>query len=382
MKVKKTLFLFLLSCILSIGFISSQAFASDLDNPSDENLIKDTINSYFSTTLESVSNNQSGNYDDIILNSIFKEYVQLNDKYLCDINKGLNRTLTNYDFNIIYNNIEINDKAVIDLNLGNALTYNENSEIYTSTSNTNHIIVLEKYNNKWYVNKDIYDPLEAPNKEEINNEDYNQALLDFLKDSYKEIDIKIEGLTQMKVVGKLDDFKKAPQLKSNSLTASTMAATRYYPASAVDYARRYAKVYNTNFPSYENDCANFVSQCLNYGGVGRNDYFNYVGPTKSWIEVRAQHDYLVNNGFGFSTEYSIGKVGTMSYYSRPGDVINFYNKFYGRYNHTALVTERYLNNGQDDLKFCAHTTDRYDNSLRAVLAQTNLYSELRLISMY
>jgi len=357
-----------------------------LDNPSDENLIKDTINSYFSTTLESVSNNQSENYDDIILNSIFKEYVQLNDKYLCDINKGLNRTLTNYDFNIIYNNIEINDKAVVDLNFEDASTYNENSETYTSTNNINHIIVLEKYNNKWYVNTDIYDPLGIPDKEDINNEDYNQDLLDCLKDSFKEIDIKIEGLTQMKVVEKLDDFEKAPQLKSNSLTASTMAATRYYPASAVDYARRYARNYNPAFPKYKSDCANFVSQCLNYGGVGRNDIFNYfggpAGGTNAWIEVRAQHDYLVNNGFGFSTEYSIGKVGTMSYYSRPGDVLNFYNKLKRRYNHAALITEPYLNNGQDDLKFCAHTEDRYDNNLRAVLAQTNLYSELRLISMY
>ncbi len=377
MRIKKTFFLFLLSCILSVGFISSQAFASDLDKPSDANLIKDTINSYFSTTLESVSNNQSGNYDDIILNSIFKEYVQLNDKYLCDINKGLNRTLTNYDFNIIYNNIEINDKAVIDLNFENALTYNENSEIYTSTSNTNHIIVLEKYNNKWYVNKDIYDPLDAPNKEEINNEDYNQALLDFLKDSFKEIDIKIEGLTQMKVVGKLDDFKKAPQLKSNSLTASTMAATRYYPASAVDYAKRYWENYNPNFRAYENDCANFVSQCLNYGGVGRNDTFNHFGGpggggTYAWIRVEEQHDYLVNNGFAYSREYSLGKVGTMSYYSKPGDVINFYNSFYRRYNHAGLVIERYLNNGQDDLTFSAHTENRNENSLRAVLSQTNL----------
>ncbi|MDI6816306.1 MAG: amidase domain-containing protein [Actinomycetota bacterium] len=64
---------------------------------------------------------------------------------------------------------------------------------------------------------------------------------------------------------------------------------------AVNYADSYALNPNPNWPNYYNDggdCTNFVSQCLNYGGIGMDT--NYTDPNKYWYMVKNIHNAWIS----------------------------------------------------------------------------------------
>ena len=77
-------------------------------------------------------------------------------------------------------------------------------------------------------------------------------------------------------------------------------AAGYNADSAVAYAKKHAFNYNPNFASYaDNDCANFVSQCLEAGGIKRNDTW-YPG-SLAWNRC----DYMISyfSSLGYEVKY-------------------------------------------------------------------------------
>ena len=48
-------------------------------------------------------------------------------------------------------------------------------------------------------------------------------------------------------------------------------SNKYNRNNAIKYAEKWSDDYNMQFPKFQNgDCANFVSQCLHYGGLNMN----------------------------------------------------------------------------------------------------------------
>jgi hypothetical protein len=63
-------------------------------------------------------------------------------------------------------------------------------------------------------------------------------------------------------------------------------AHAYSPSNAVTYAERWATSNNSNYPTYSEDCTNFVSQALHAGGygfVGSPGAYNTNDDTQWWV---------------------------------------------------------------------------------------------------
>ncbi|NLW16397.1 MAG: hypothetical protein GX033_01865 [Firmicutes bacterium] len=107
----------------------------------------------------------------------------------------------------------------------------------------------------------------------------------------------------------------------------------YDRIAARDYARRYTSnvpftavykydcganlnVYrdqtkwNSNYPKYcHSDCANFVSQCLEAGGLPRDATW---APGKSaWISVSAMETYMLNKGYWKESDFQTAVAGAV-----------------------------------------------------------------------
>ena len=64
-----------------------------------------------------------------------------------------------------------------------------------------------------------------------------------------------------------------------------MKVSGYSGSQAASYAKQYADSYNSAYPHYSADCANFVSQCVYWGGLSMNGSSVNVGihdSTTNW----------------------------------------------------------------------------------------------------
>ncbi len=109
--------------------------------------------------------------------------------------------------------------------------------------------------------------------------------------------------------------------QSSNQQTSINAISSYNPASGVAYANTWWNSYNTaQYYTASNDCANFVSQCLHYGGVPLDGTWS-IG-SSAWENVRSFDSYwstslnrfqLLSNG----TNYSKCLAGNPIYRVRP-----------------------------------------------------------------
>lgn len=139
------------------------------------------------------------------------------------------------------------------------------------------------------------------------------------------------------------DFNQGKSLSTQKIKLSAT----YSASAAVAYADHYWSNYNPNFPSYANaDCANFVSQCLNAGGLSTDGTW-YSG-SYAWINVGGMYNYLTGKGY---------KAYSSPAYSQyaAGDVIMF-----GNLAHTMLCVGQ---NSAGTPLYNAHTTNRYHEPL-------------------
>ena len=113
----------------------------------------------------------------------------------------------------------------------------------------------------------------------------------------------------------------------------------YNPLAAVKYAERYWNEYNPNYPRFENDCTNFISQCL------------FAGGAKMYGESRIKGWWLRGNTWSYSwtTAHALylflkrAKTGLRGIeVSDPtelllGDIICYDFEGDQRFNHTTIV---------------------------------------------
>lgn len=153
------------------------------------------------------------------------------------------------------------------------------------------------------------------------------------------------------------------------MMASRSSSSDYDRVAARNYARKYTdscgschcsscdpnnSVYNSDYSSYhKNDCANFVSQCINSGGIstdgtwkpGANAWVN-TGKSSS---IYGLTNYMVDEGYFFES--------TDKYSAFAGSII-----MWTRYSHVGLVDQ----NDTVTMTFCAHTNDRKSCSFKNI----------------
>jgi hypothetical protein len=118
---------------------------------------------------------------------------------------------------------------------------------------------------------------------------------------------------------------------------------QYDRLRAVQYAEKWWNSYNSAYKKFENDCTNFISQCLHAGeapmrgypkpGTGwwmRNNNWSY-----SWSVAHSLRMYLPASKSGLRAE-EVGSPDVL----KLGDVICYDFEGDGRYNHNTIITSK------------------------------------------
>jgi hypothetical protein len=116
---------------------------------------------------------------------------------------------------------------------------------------------------------------------------------------------------------------------------------QYNRLKAVQYAERWWNSYNPAYKKFENDCTNFISQCLNVGGGpmrgypnrGNGWWFMNQNWSYSWSMANSLRLYLTNSKVGLMAR-EVGSPDELSL----GDIICYDFEGDGRFNHNTIVT--------------------------------------------
>lgn len=120
----------------------------------------------------------------------------------------------------------------------------------------------------------------------------------------------------------------------------------YDRRKAVQYAERWWNSYNPKYEQFENDCTNFISQCLHEGGAPMRGYPNRGSGwwmqnnnwSYSWSVAHSLKNYLANSTTGLRA-----KEVSSARELKLGDVICYDFEGDGRYNHNTIVTAKDAN---------------------------------------
>lgn len=116
---------------------------------------------------------------------------------------------------------------------------------------------------------------------------------------------------------------------------------QYNRLKAVQYAERWWNSYNPAYKKFENDCTNFISQCLHVGGAPMRGYPNRGAGwwlrssnwSYSWTVAHSLRLYLANSKSGLRAR-EVGSPDELLL----GDVICYDFEGDGRFNHNTIVT--------------------------------------------
>lgn len=121
---------------------------------------------------------------------------------------------------------------------------------------------------------------------------------------------------------------------------------QYNRLKAVQYAERWWNSYNPAYKKFENDCTNFISQCLHVGGAPmrgypnrgtgwwlRNNNWSY-----SWAVAHSLRLYLANSKSGLKAREVRSPEELLL-----GDIICYDFEGDGRFNHNTIVTGKDAN---------------------------------------
>lgn len=148
---------------------------------------------------------------------------------------------------------------------------------------------------------------------------------------------------------------------------------------AVQYARRWAKGTNPDFPRFDNDCTNFVSQCMLVGGwkmVGDHSFFDRQKNTVWWyggsVLTRASYSWAgAQNFYNFVSSSARGTLVSSASGLDLWDVVQLKNASNHVY-HTMIVTGK----AAGDLLLSYHTSDHLDEPLSGVLSRSSSSSPI------
>lgn len=372
---KKTVFL---STLLVVSLLFSIISFGNTSIVNQDNVVKAIVNEYIKNNYDSIKNSKVSNFDGLIKDETFKKYITLEKKYMIGLYKKTDKSLTDYNYKIIFNNLDFTDnQCIVDLNLDIYFTYKRNDIIDKTDNNIRYYLLLEKTDGKWYVKQDVNDPVFTADKNDIYDKNYTSDMLKCLKKVYKSIDDKAL------------EINKCNKLIMLTTTPSTEDITPRYiivngATRAVEYARKWAYSQNPAYPFWDDeDCTNFVSQCLVAGHISmekpswycksKSDY------STSWIRVGEFYDYLTDSKNFDSKIFSKAhtSIDKIHSYTSTGDVIQFYNVKKMRYSHSVISSGK--KNGK--VIYCGHSNPRKDADLVKAYDSSWYYTALRVVKV-
>jgi hypothetical protein len=280
-------------------------------------------------------------------NKILAEHGQKYTKYTS--------TLTVQNTEVLDDSAKITAKENVTLTL---IDKNSTEPVFTKEEKT-HVFHFTRQGNKWIVTEDAVADAFRPALPEEGGE----------KITDKPVSLEITGKS-----GKTKKDKPQQSLEDMVLMATSGT---YNPGPAVNYARSYWNNYNTAYRTYGNDCTNFTSQALNWGGWqhkgGWYSDANYWWYSPSAVAVwggRAESRSWINvHYFYFFARYS-GRAYNAAYISdfTLGDTLQIdFGTADGTLDHNTIVTK---DNGNGNIFLTYHSNNTLDISIWDVVAKT------------
>lgn len=238
------------------------------------------------------------------------------------------------------------------------------TDLTVGNANESYIFEFEIVDDNWIITKilNIQDDLEP----ELNLKLVNDFSTFF--DKYEEaLKLKISNIEE--VHNNIEQYKKELDEILENSDSPIKAYSGYNATAAVSYALKWALSRNPSYKDYgDNDCTNFVSQCVYTGGIPGSSYW-YSGST-AWINVIAFYNYMRDNGYTYG--------GDSSSNARLGDVIEFYNSSKKTWSHAAILTS---GSGSSGWKYSAHSSNRKNYDLSYVYPSST-YTNIRYIKFW
>lgn len=174
-----------------------------------------------------------------------------------------------------------------------------------------------------------------------------------------------------------------------SKSTSETVKYSYSGTNAANYATTYALFYNSaNYPTYAEDCANFVSQCLKAGGIPTNGTNSTTGiynsttkwycvctyeppvghgrqyaVTTSWIRVPDFNTYMTGIAYSKTAKYS----ATALYNScQKGDAVLLVSSNGSPY-HAVIISKR----DSSTAYYCGHTNNRKNEPISTLFSSAS-----------
>lgn len=386
------LLIFILAFSMLLGTTIRQAYA--VDNYTEKEITK-IVTNYFDRNFDVIKKAKKLSYDDLIKNQEFKQYVDLNNEFKISLNQGVSKKIKDVKYDIKYNKISLkDDKYLVDLEL---TTYTDKSikskNFKEERLIENHIIVVKRYDEKLYIDLDIYDSLAGPDESLIDNPNYLKDEINGVKEALTKVDSRIKLLDKLynndasNITVSKDETTLSTSSTSRTLATITAAST-YNPTNAVAYAAKWWNSYNPSYPNFgstSEDCSNFVSQCLYAGGIPMDSQWYSLSTTSyslAWIRVVNLHTYLTSTGKASSSEFNLydsnSGINYLPYAAKAGSLMQLKRLGSSNYSHTVIINRIY--NG--DIKYAGHSSARYDASTQENIINDWHYAYLRYINMY
>ncbi len=156
---------------------------------------------------------------------------------------------------------------------------------------------------------------------------------------------------------------------------SNTSVMAFNSSTASGYAETWWDDYNREYPKYDSDCTNFVSQALEAGGLQEDDdwyWWNGLISKKStaeWCNADELRKYLVRSKRGYVKNYWDNNSNTG--FRTPPDVTTGEGELYranvifydfdsdGDYDHAGIITSYYTADGSKCDAVCTHTSAHY-----------------------
>ena len=156
-------------------------------------------------------------------------------------------------------------------------------------------------------------------------------------------------------------------------------SNKYNRNNAIKYAEKWSDDYNMQFPKFQNgDCANFVSQCLHYGGLNMNrDWYCFKSSyweecyTQYWTVASKQYAYFRRSKYvkrsielsWYNLTNTIQHKIINKYGIKKGDLLYFDGNGDGIYTHASIISSIIKVKGKKIICYAAHTVSRFNKKL-------------------
>lgn len=287
-----------------------------------------------------------------------------------NFHKQLELNLKSYTIDLDLIKIEFDDEFINVHVLYSEKLITENAEDFTQDLyDEKHILKIKNINGDYIIVNDYYsDDLmdeNFSNKVEISSSDQeaNNNLMMYTQNDISDsiIDSKMqekeldytERLNNINYL--VNEIKAETEMTKLYSSITPYKYSGFNGSKAVEYAMLYAESPNPHFMYYPNgDCTNFVSQCIEYGGIPRGGTW-YPG-SRAWQVVDDFKNWASN------TRYA--RILSWQENASLGDIVQFYNG--SQWYHSMIITKK---NSYNYLWVSGHTSNVKNKYLGDISSQ-------------